>query len=87
MSSEVQVSNRVATFGIERLTGALGAVVVDLDLTGALDDTTIDAVRDALHEHQVLFFHDQDLSDEQQLAFAARFGEVSVFPLTRLVRR
>jgi taurine dioxygenase len=35
-------------------------------------------------DHQVVFLRDQDLSDEQQLDVAARFGPVSVYPLTAL---
>ena len=41
-------------------------------------------VRDALHEHSVLFFHDQDLSEDEQLAFASTFGTVGQYPLTKM---
>ena len=41
-------------------------------------------VRDALHEHSVLFFHDQDLSEDEQLAFASTFGPVGQYPLTKM---
>jgi taurine dioxygenase len=33
----------------------------------------------------VLFFRDQDLDDEQQRAFASRFGTLSVFPVAKLM--
>ena len=79
------MGTHVTNFEIERIGGALGAVVTGLDLTEPLDHTTVESLRDALHEHQVLFFHDQDLSDAQHLAFASRFGDVSVYPLTRLL--
>ena len=41
---------------------------------------TFDAIHDALVEHQVLFFRDQDISVEAQKAFGALFGELDVHP-------
>jgi taurine dioxygenase len=74
-----------STLGVERVAGALGAVVTGVDLAGPLADATVDSIRDALHEHQVLFFHDQDLTDDQQLQFASRFGTVSPYSFTRML--
>ena len=51
----------------------------------ALDDATAGLLRDALHEHSVLFFHDQDLSEDEQLAFASTFGTVGQYPLTKML--
>ena len=67
------------------VTGAIGAVIDGVDLTRPLDDATTAVVRDALHEHSVLFFHDQDLSEDQQIAFASHFGTVGPYPLTRML--
>jgi taurine dioxygenase len=64
--------------------GALGAVVDGVDLHRPLDDATTQLVRDALHEHSVLFFRDQDLTEDEQLAFAARFGTVGQYPVQKL---
>jgi taurine dioxygenase len=66
---------------IERLSPALGGLVHHLDLAAALDDQVIAAIRDALDEHQVLFFRDQNLTPAQQRDFAARFGELHVHPV------
>ena len=41
-------------------------------------------MRDALHEHSVLFFHDQELTEDEQLAFASTFGPVGQYPLTKM---
>ena len=65
------------------LTGSIGARVDGIKLTGS-DDDEIAAVRAALLEHQVLFFPDQDMSDDDQLALASRFGAVSTFPVAAL---
>ena len=55
---------------------ALGAEIRGLDLSQALGEQTINAIRDAWSEHLVLVFRDQQLSIEQHLAFAAQFGEI-----------
>ena len=64
------------TISVERIAGALGAVVSGIDLAEPLDDDAIAEIRKALLEHQVIFFHDQHLSPEQHLAFGRRFGDL-----------
>ena len=39
-----------------------------------LDDPTFAQLRDAFDEHSVLVFHDQHLTDDEQIAFTRRFG-------------
>ena len=58
----------------------IGAEIGGVDLSQPLDDATIGAIRDALMEHKVICFRDQDITPEQQLAFGRRFGDVSVHP-------
>lgn len=64
-----------------RLARALGAQVEGVDLRNPLDDDTFESIRKGLLDHQVLFFRDQDLTDEQHLALAVRFGEPNVYPI------
>lgn len=52
----------------------LGARVEGVDLASPLDAPAFRAIFDAFQEHSVLVFHDQHLSDEQQMAFSRRFG-------------
>jgi taurine dioxygenase len=70
---------------ITPVTGAIGAVVEGVDLTAPLDAATVELVRAALHEHSVIFFHDQDLDEEQQIAFASHFGTVAPYALTKML--
>lgn len=65
---------------IRRLAGALGAELSGVDLSGELADETVAAIRKALVEHQVIFFRDQALTPEQQVAFGARFGPLNIHP-------
>ena len=52
----------------------LGARVEGVDLAGPVDEPTFRSIWDAFQEHSVLVFHDQQLTDEQQMAFSRRFG-------------
>ncbi len=61
---------------ITPLAPALGAQVTGLDLRQPLDPAVVDTLRAAWLEHIVLLFPDQPLGQDQQLAFAARFGTV-----------
>jgi taurine dioxygenase len=62
------------------VTPALGAEVDGVTLAEPLDDGCRDEILAALDEHLVLFFRDQHITPEQQLAFSTRFGPVSVAP-------
>jgi len=69
-----------AGFEIRRLSDAMGAEVIGLDLSVPLDTRTLEAVKDAFQTHHLLCFRDQHLSPEQQVAFSKRFGELETFP-------
>ena len=68
------------TLKIRRVAGALGAEISGVDLSQPLSDSMIAAIRQALVEHQVIFFRDQDLTPAQQVAFGARFGPLNIHP-------
>lgn len=61
---------------IRPLSPHIGALIDGIDLGQTLDDHTVDEIRNALVNHQVVFFENQDITAEQQLAFAKRFGEI-----------
>jgi taurine dioxygenase len=66
---------------IRQMAGALGAEVLGLDLTNGIADRAFDAVRDALHKSGVICIRDQGaMTPEDQLAFAALWGEISIHP-------
>lgn len=62
---------------ITRIDATLGAVVTGLELA-RMDAATWRAVEQAFHEHAVLVFPGQDLTDDEQVAFAGRFGEIEL---------
>jgi alpha-ketoglutarate-dependent taurine dioxygenase len=51
--------------------------VLDVDLSQPMDDALFRDIERAWHEHCVLLFRSQTLDDLQQVAFAARFGELA----------
>ena len=66
------------------ISGTLGAEVTGADLR-RVDDSMFEQIHSALLEHEVLFFRDSKLSDEQHIDLAERWGEISVFPLNRVL--
>ncbi len=62
-------------FQVEPLDATFGAVVTGLELP-KLDDTAFARLRETWLEYALLIFPDQHLSNEEQVAFARRFGEL-----------
>lgn len=63
-------------FDIRPLPGPLGAEIIDLHLSGPIDDAKRDAILSALNRFKLLVFRNQDLPKEAQLGFTRRFGEL-----------
>jgi alpha-ketoglutarate-dependent 2,4-dichlorophenoxyacetate dioxygenase len=61
-------------FHVTRLGETFFAKVTGVKLASPLDDKIIGGLNDALLAHGVLVFPGQNLSDEEQVAFSARFG-------------
>jgi taurine dioxygenase len=72
---------------VRPLAGMLGAEVTGVDLRRQLDDATVRNLRSILDRYLVLFFPDQDLTDDEHLAFALRFGVSYVHPIGRTAGR
>jgi taurine dioxygenase len=66
------------------IAGAIGAELGNVKLSGSLDQATVDEIRAALLQFNVVFFRDQDhLTSEEFLAFAERMGEPTEYPLLK----
>ena len=63
---------------IRPISGALGAEILGIDFAAGVDDETFGRIRGTFREHGVIVIRDQDLTPEQHLAAARRFGEVNV---------
>jgi len=62
------------------VSGALGAEIAGLDLSGNLSERQAGDVRNAFLEHKVLFFRNQTLDPETQLIFARVIGTPDIYP-------
>jgi taurine dioxygenase len=66
-----------AAITINRLHPVIGAEIKNVDLSQPMTDDTIGQIIDAWHAHSVLLFRDQNLSEDDQIRFAAHFGPVA----------
>jgi taurine dioxygenase len=63
--------------------GAIGAEISGINLSQELSDDSIAAIRQALLDHLVVFFREQELTPRQIMAFARRFGEPVTYPFVK----
>jgi len=71
---------------VQPISGALGAEIHGVDLSQPLDDATFADIRQAFHDHCVIFFRDQKLTPDQHKDFARRFGPLNVHPFVGHVK-
>lgn len=64
---------------VEPLTGSIGAEIAGADLR-ELDDELIAELQDAWLAHKVLFFRDQQLTQDEHVAYGRALGELEVHP-------
>ena len=69
---------RNAQLEIRPISGALGAEILGVDLAACFDEGTFERIRTAFREHGVIVIRDQDLTPEQHLGVARRFGAINV---------
>ncbi|MEL0018891.1 MAG: TauD/TfdA family dioxygenase [Rickettsiales bacterium] len=60
------------------IAGACGAEISGVDLAQPLGNEGFATVHQALLDHGVIFFRDQVLTPEQQIAFSRRFGDLRI---------
>ncbi len=63
------------------IAGALGAEIGGVDLSQPLTEPLVGSLRQALLDHKVIFFRDQEITPAQHVAFARRFGDLVIYPL------
>lgn len=78
MDGSSAVFNR---FNVKRLSPAIGAELLDVELVH-LDDDLIQDIRSALLTYKVIFFRDQTIGREEHIALARRFGDLEIHPAT-----
>ena len=66
---------------VHPLSDVVGAEIRGVDLSKALDDSTIRDIRDAWLEHLVLLIRGQSIDDRQLVDFTAGFGPLDGAPI------
>ena len=61
---------------IERIHPGFGARITGVSLARGVDDATFKEIFDAFNDYSVLVFPEQPMTDDQQIAFSRRFGEL-----------
>jgi len=64
------------TLSIQPLTPGFVGEVAGIDLTAPLDAVTVAGLESGMDRFAVLVFHDQRITDEQQMAFTRNFGAI-----------
>jgi len=77
------VPARVAT---RPLSPALGAEIIGVDLREELDDARFAGILAAWHENLVILLRDQQLTEDEQVRFAQRFGPLATIHTPQFVR-
>jgi len=72
--------DRFRGFEVSLLCGAGGAEIAGIDASRPIGAEVVAELRRALAEHCVIFLRDQDLSPEDQKAFARHFGPLAQTP-------
>ncbi len=65
---------------VRPIAGALGAEIQGVDIARPLEREVVSEIRQAFLDHLVLFFRNQELTPQEQLAFAQQFGQPMEYP-------
>ena len=80
-NAALAVKPDVHALEIHPVAGRIGAEIRGVQLSGALDASTVDAIQQALVQYKVIFFREQShLDDQTQEAFAHLLGEPVAHP-------
>jgi taurine dioxygenase len=74
------VDSAYTSIVVEPKAGSVGADVTGIDLSKPLDDGTFDELHDAFLRYLVLAIREQDITPDQHLTFARRWGTVLPHP-------
>ncbi|MFP8874514.1 MAG: TauD/TfdA family dioxygenase, partial [Myxococcota bacterium] len=80
VSGELQARADEFGFEFEHLGITIGSVIHNIDLKKTGSPEQIRFIRDVLLERKVVFFRDQHLTEDEQVAFGREFGDLDAFP-------
>ncbi len=69
-----------ALIEVQPITGSFGAEITGADLSQPVSAELHHEINQALLNHGVIFFRDQDITPDQHIAFGRLFGELDIHP-------
>ena len=63
---------------VKPISGAIGAEIYGVDLKKYIEENQFEEIRTAFGQFGVIFFRDQNLSPEEEISFAKRWGKINV---------
>ena len=63
---------------INPTSGSMGVEIHNVDLSNELSDSLFSEIRETFIEHGLIFFRDQELTPDDHLRFAKRWGEINI---------
>lgn len=60
------------------VSGGVGVEVHNVDIKNGLDASAFDKLRAAFVEHGLIFLRDQDITPDEHIAFAERWGDINI---------
>ena len=75
MSSD---DRRYRTITVTPASANVGAEIAGIDIAAGVDDEQMAELRQAFADHEVIFLRDQDITPDQHIAFAERWGPINV---------
>jgi len=66
------------TIGVVPISREVGAEISGADIAAGINDEQFAEIRQAFIDYGVIFFRDQELSPDQHIEFARRWGEINV---------
>jgi len=71
---------------IKNSNAPLGAEITGLDLAQPVDDATFQTIENLFHDRGVIVFRGQNLTEEEQIRFSRRFGDLEIHVATQCLR-
>ena len=63
---------------VKPVSPALGAEISGIDIAAGVDEQQLADLRQAFSDYGVIFLRDQDITPEQHIAFAERWGQINI---------
>ncbi|MFT5219998.1 MAG: taurine dioxygenase [Planctomycetota bacterium] len=72
------MNRKYSTIEVTPLSPALGGVISGVDIAAGISDTQFADIRQAFSDFGVIFFRDQDITPDEHIEFARRWGDINV---------